>query len=294
MILSLNVLNAQTGVAARRATSRAGDRRNIASTGTWLFGLAIACALAWGWMHKGQLPTAERGTGYYLGIVGGLSMLALLLYPVRKHARFMRKVGSVGFWFRTHMALGLIGPTLILYHANFGLGSINSNVALWSMLIVAGSGIVGRFFYAKIHKGLYGAKADLRNLAAEAKAFRERFNEDLDNKLVLRIDKVERDAFADEHGMGAAAVKLIKTAGDARSIHRALRRELKKALSGPGQRRALRDHLDFCDRYFRRVEQAAELGFYERLFAAWHLLHLPLFILLILTAIVHVIAVHLY
>ena len=43
------------------------------------------------------------------------------------------------------MGLGIIGPIFILYHCNFQLGAVNSNVALWSMLTVAGSGVVGRF-----------------------------------------------------------------------------------------------------------------------------------------------------
>ena len=46
--------------------------------------------------------------------------------------------------------------------------------------------------------------------------------------------------------------------------------------------------------YFAAVNRAAAFAFYERLFALWHVLHLPFFILLVLAAIVHVIAVHLY
>jgi hypothetical protein len=46
--------------------------------------------------------------------------------------------------------------------------------------------------------------------------------------------------------------------------------------------------------YFGAVNKAATLAFYERLLSLWHVLHVPLFILLVLTAIVHVIAVHLY
>ncbi len=42
------------------------------------------------------------------------------------------------------------------------------------------------------------------------------------------------------------------------------------------------------------VRKAAAFAFYERLFALWHVLHLPLFILLILAAIIHVVAVHFY
>jgi hypothetical protein len=46
--------------------------------------------------------------------------------------------------------------------------------------------------------------------------------------------------------------------------------------------------------YLGSVRAAAEFSFYERLFSLWHVLHLPLFILLVLATIAHVIAVHLY
>ena len=52
-------------------------------------------------------------------------------------------------------------------------------------------------------------------------------------------------------------------------------------------RPALRDGMD-------AVAKASGLTFYDRLFAMWHLLHMPLYFLLILTGIIHVIAVHLY
>jgi len=38
----------------------------------------------------------------------------------------------------------------------------------------------------------------------------------------------------------------------------------------------------------------AEFKFYEKMFALWHLLHLPLFFMLVITGIFHVIAVHYY
>jgi hypothetical protein len=47
-------------------------------------------------------------------------------------------------------------------------------------------------------------------------------------------------------------------------------------------------------RHIDLVRRVAELGTYERLFAFWHLLHLPLFFMLLVAGIVHVVAVHLY
>jgi hypothetical protein len=40
------------------------------------------------------------------------------------------------------------------------------------------------------------------------------------------------------------------------------------------------------------VKKAAALAFYERLFRLWHVLHVPLFFLLVIAAIIHVFAAH--
>ena len=86
------------------------------------FAIAVAGALAFGWLgREEQHLSPEEGTGYWLGIAGAVTMLMLLLYPLRKRIKALRHLGSVKSWFRAHMLLGILGPTLILFHANFGL-----------------------------------------------------------------------------------------------------------------------------------------------------------------------------
>lgn len=46
--------------------------------------------------------------------------------------------------------------------------------------------------------------------------------------------------------------------------------------------------------YLATARRVVELNFYERLFSLWHVLHIPLFIMLVITGIGHVIAVHMY
>jgi hypothetical protein len=50
----------------------------------------------------------------------------------------------------------------------------------------------------------------------------------------------------------------------------------------------------FIDEHLRRVRRVAELGSYERMFSLWHVFHLPFFYMLIVAALVHVLAVHMY
>jgi len=117
--------------------------------------LAVGAAIVFGWMMRDrELLNPEHGLGYALGIVGGSLMILLLAYPLRKRTgRRMKVAGSVGFWFRFHMFLGLVGPLAILYHSRFTFGSLNSAVALGAMLIVASSGLIGRFLYSRVHRG---------------------------------------------------------------------------------------------------------------------------------------------
>ena len=48
------------------------------------------------------------------------------------------------------MVLGILGPTLIILHSNFKIGSLNSRLALFTMLVVVASGIVGRYLYSQV------------------------------------------------------------------------------------------------------------------------------------------------
>jgi hypothetical protein len=47
-------------------------------------------------------------------------------------------------------------------------------------------------------------------------------------------------------------------------------------------------------RYLNAVVKVAQFKAYERLFSLWHVAHLPFVYLLVISAIVHVIAVHAY
>src|SRR5258707_8050657 len=138
-----------------------------------IFGIAVVLALGIGWLNRDDNGlTPVSGVGYWLGIAGSSLMLLLLLYPLRKRMPSLRAIGTVAFWFRAHMILGILGPVLVLWHSNFRLGSINCSVALVTMLVVAASGTVGRYLHSKIHLGLYGRKAEAQEVLADADELR--------------------------------------------------------------------------------------------------------------------------
>ena len=111
-----------------------------------------------------QLYKPGDKVGYNIGLAGGLMMLTLLIYPLRKRIGFMKNWGILPKWFKWHMVFGVLGPALIMFHSTFLIGSINAGVAMVCMLLVSGSGIFGRFFYTKIHHGLYGRQTSYKQL----------------------------------------------------------------------------------------------------------------------------------
>lgn len=262
--------------------------------------------IAVGWLQSGEeYLVPDSGPGYWLGIIGSLAMLSLLIYSFRKRYR-VRALGSVPFWFRTHMILGVLGPVLIIFHTNFKLGPLNSNVALFTMLTVALSGVAGKYIYGKIHMGLYGHKAKAEEILAEAEKLKDELGAELNaaafvaremNAFSSSIrDKAPKSALG---SLWAGAIIAVR----ARTFRMHLIAEARRLIRIEGKalgwsRWQRREKLNRITRIIRlysaAVLKAAELSFYERLFALWHVLHLPLFFLMLGTVLIHVWAVHHY
>ncbi len=273
---------------------------------TLLFYLLSGIAIVMGWQARdSQYLTAESGLGYTFGIVGTLLMLLLLLYPLRKKLRFFQRWGAIKYWFQIHMILGIIGPILILFHANFHLGSLNSRVALFSTLLVAVSGIWGLFFYSKIHYGLFGKQVTLKELQWEIEVSRNSLKAVFNYapKLKEKLFGFETRALDPSYNVLQSIGRMVIIGFWTRWIHLrlwiGLRRAIRVTARRTGwpaheyrwQKKAARRQLSA---HMRAVLKIAEFSFFERVFALWHIFHLPLFFMLVLVALLHVVAVHLY
>ncbi|WP_232283453.1 hypothetical protein [Sphingomonas sp. PAMC 26617] len=266
-------------------------------------GLGIAGALIVGYRERAHLGIRpDLGVGYWLGIVGAGMMLVLLAYPLRK--RFGRAVpGSVGLWFRFHMLLGLLGPLAILYHARFRYDALNSGVALAAMLIVAGSGIVGRYFHRHLYRGYRLQHVEASELGDTVMAARAAVKEDADDSVLAELAAFAARAADVRGSLPVTIAKALVLTLAMRLRKPALLHEIDQHLAQVAIERGWlkadlrqhrRDAAHHLDSYFRAVRSAATYGAFERLFALWHHLHLPLFGFLVLAAITHVVAVHLY
>lgn len=290
----------QSGVAGSVAQPK---RRGAAFYGYALAALAVLGG--WWYTRASPLVDAEQGIGYWLGVAGGTLMATLLLYPVRKRLRSLRWLGPIRHWFRMHMVFGVLGPVLILYHSNFAFGSLNDTVALACTILVAMSGLVGRYVHAKIHIDLDGHRTTLEQLADESRitAVQRREAAALVPGLLDRLTAYDALVLAAPatatHALLLPLKLAVATRWEAWRLSRFAVHELELLASRSAIVRAQRAELErsvarFVREHLRRVRRVAELGSWERLFSLWHVFHLPFFYMLVLAALIHVLAVHMY
>ncbi|MFK7916014.1 MAG: hypothetical protein AB8B93_19025, partial [Pseudomonadales bacterium] len=171
--------------------------------------------------------------------------------------------------------------------------------------LVAGSGLIGRFLYRKIHRSLYGKKTDL-------KAIRAALADDgfPDNGAVRFLPLLKSRIHRFDEGVLDAGSGLISSIKVSLTLSRRARRERRilsqfstDQLCKEAQRsdliakhhKRLQWAIDrYLDLHMARLRLLARVQTYERLFALWHVVHLPFFVLLVLSVALHVFAVHRY
>lgn len=274
----------------------------------WRMSVAVLALLVLGlaWLvASGNLFQPGSELGYNLGLAGGLMMLSLLLYPLRKRVRFLAGLGRMDSWFRYHMFMGIGGPLLILFHSTFKVGSMNGRIALYAMLLVALSGVVGRFVYRHIHRGLYGRTLTLADAEAELKASQENIASvfALRPDIEQRLKEFHQLAFAELDSAPQRLWRFMTLRHKGKRLSRSIRHESKKALAAEARQQKwpyAQIVLNYTmarrqiDNYVNAIVQSAQLSSWEKLFSLWHVAHVPFIYLLVFSGIVHVIAVHLY
>jgi len=267
---------------------------------------AVGSVAIWGWAGREQSGLdPERGTGYALGIVGAAMMTALLIYPMRKRFMAMRWLGSVALWFRLHILLGLIGPLVILFHARFSYSATNSGVALMSMLVVVAAGLIAWIPYRHVYGGYSLRKIELRDLLDAMAASRAELEHDgnAGEEVQRRLEAMERRATLESPDLLHGLLSLFTLNVAARWMRFRLKREIRRQFadheknprwSESERRQHQRDASRHLAAYLHAVRETAGFAIYGRLFGFWHFLHLPLYIFLIVTVIIHVTAVHMY
>jgi hypothetical protein len=204
------------------------------------------------------------------------------------------------------MFLGSAGPVMIFYHSNFSFGATNSNIALISMILVAASGVMGRYIYTRVHRGMSAVKLDLGSLLADSARVMTHVGDQTGGSsaaITIAMSEYAKAALPQSARVLPSVFKAMLLPLRSSFAHGKIMREVRKSLrknsnsanwSSGEERQRLALARAHVEEFMYLVSKASQLGFWERMFSAWHVLHVPLFFLLLVSGVIHVVAVHLY
>ncbi len=273
------------------------DTSTSSAFATYCFAAVCIVLVGLGWWQRDDYWfSPERGWGYAFGIIGGSMMLVLLLYPLRKKVKLMRNWFNIRHWFRLHMILGILGPLLVLFHSNFHLGSLNSTIAFSCMLLVAGSGLIGRYVYRQIHRGLYGELIRFDELKENYAKSRAHFlgSDLVKEETTEKLTEVEKLLMNRQITLWQSWRANHTVSGLRRSIKKQIKQNIRKKKFTNTQATQLKEAYENWNRGVNNLLRMSKFAFNSNLFSLWHVLHLPFFFMMIITAIVHVVVVHMY
>lgn len=233
--------------------------------------------------HEGYWRWKAGGSvGHRLGLAGSSMMVLMLLYSVRKRVGALRRLGPLGRWLDVHIFLGVFGPLLVVLHSTFKVQGLVA-LSFWSMVVVASSGVLGRFLYLQIPRTRAGEERALAEVEAEDRALAEqlrtRFR--LDDSHLARLDALV--GVSERTGLLGGFARLLTDDLRLRSELRAFARSC-RSVPAPVFR-------DF-ERVVREKAQARRrILLWDRvheLFHYWHVLHKPFAVVMYLFMLVHV------
>ncbi len=219
--------------------------------------------------HKLLRPSGPVGLA--LGIAGAALMFGgTAAYEARKRLQVLSNAGTMKAWLEMHIFCGLVGPALVTLHTSFKFNGIVS-VAYWSMLSVLASGFVGRYLYARIPRTQRGVEMDRKAIEERAAELRRELADmTVPVKLLLRIEEMEKDLLPAEgrHGIASLLFGSLAIRRKTRAIERTIR-------SAGLTRQLIREALHAEAERINLLRRAASLDLTRRLFALWHVFHMP-------------------
>ena len=216
-----------------------------------------------------------------LGVLGFVLCLLVALYPLRKRWAWLGRQGVARHWLDYHGLLGILAPLVITFHASFKAGGF-AGIAYWMMILVALSGLAGRYLYAQIPSTLNAAELSLKAREEESARLHEQLSR-LAGVSVAEVDSVLRapDVHRTERMALAAALAqmilfdLLFPFRVWRFRRKLIRRPARSAGRGPIDDRDLKRAISLARREAQLKKKVAFLSKSKRLLHLWHVVHRP-------------------
>jgi len=231
-------------------------------------------------------------------------MLLQFLYSARKRFPKLRQWGTLKVWFGIHVFVGLAAPTIIIIHSQFEIASINGGVAFFSMLIVAVSGMVGRYLYSQVSFDLANERLVLKNLHSVLQEKVLNSKPELSDQIQHLLKNFMVISFASPKNVVYAFWVALMVRIRSKYLYLQichLRPASSASQEGAVVLKLWGDHATFTavekkiiKAYLALLSKLARHNAVKYLYSFWRIGHIPFLYLLLISGIFHVIAVHMY
>ena len=265
--------------------------------------IVFVLTAAWFSWDEQYSIVGDADSAYNYGLVGGIMMLIILVYALRKRIRAMSRMGDIRYWYYFHFILGIVGPVLIILHTSFGIRSINGGVALFAMLIVVFSGFIGRYIYTRASYGLRTHEQDLQVMQKHISDGVLQSKLPALQQVESHIKEFTSHALQAPSGVDDIVKRIFTMSLQASAAYGRINKELTRTIngiaraerwSGPDLKARLAQERNLLRGHLIAAAKIGKFQAFEKLAGRWRMLHVPLLYLLVLSGLAHVVSVHMY
>lgn len=105
----------------------------------------------------------SKGVWHPIGWTGSAMMVVMMLYSVRKRVGAFNRLGSMRHWLSAHMFFGIMGPILVTFHTTFKLHGLVAT-SFWCMIVTMVFGVLGRYIYVQIPRSINGTELGVKEI----------------------------------------------------------------------------------------------------------------------------------
>jgi len=241
-------------------------------------------------LHEALRPSGILGHPF-AWVGSALVLVGVLLYSTRKRLGRLRGRGPMRTWLNLHIYLCLSGPFLVALHTAGKLRGLGV-YSFWSMMIVAASGIIGRWIYQQFPRTIKGELMSLEEIRTEQSERRAR----LSSEFGLAREQLDAIDAVTERSVGRIGKG---TGGGLRALPRLLIDDLARPFRLARLRRRMRRERNLArnearaifELIARQVATARKVAFldtFRSLFGYWHVVHLVFFAAMLVLLALHV------
>ena len=235
----------------------------------------------------------EPGKGIWrlMGWTGSGMMVLMMAYTIRKRLGHKSSLGSMRVWLNFHMLMGIVGPILITFHTTFKFGGL-IGTSYWAMIATVLFGVVGRYIYIQIPRGINGAELSMKDIDSIVAAMEKRIESQLEKKgvdqkkILSLLNGVNEASVHDGNGF---AVLLSLIANDLKNRFRTWK--LKRAIVrqfGLDSWTAEKT-IALVKKKAALIRKKNLLSTTHRMLRYWHVVHIPLAIVMFSIMFIHII-----